>query len=91
MWIGEQPLDFESRHSYTFRVEATNTQIDPQYIRKGPFKDVATVRVTVEDADEPPVFSRPEYHLAVYENGPPGTPVGKVTAVDLDTPSSVIR
>ncbi|XP_029141372.1 cadherin-24 [Protobothrops mucrosquamatus] len=87
----KKPLDFESRHSYTFRVEATNTQIDPQYIRKGPFKDVATVRVTVEDADEPPVFSRPEYHLAVYENGPPGTPVGKVTAVDLDTPSSVIR
>uniref|UniRef100_A0A8C6VND2 Cadherin 24 n=1 Tax=Naja naja TaxID=35670 RepID=A0A8C6VND2_NAJNA len=67
----KKPLDFESRHSYTFRVEATNTQIDPQYIRKGPFKDVATVRVTVEDADEPPVFS--------------------LTAVDLDTPSSVIR
>ncbi|KAL7977712.1 hypothetical protein Chor_009661 [Crotalus horridus] len=87
----KKPLDFESRHSYTFRVEATNTQIDPQYIRKGPFKDVATVRVTVEDADEPPVFSRPEYHLAIYENGPPGTLVGKVTAVDLDTPSSVIR
>uniref|UniRef100_A0A8C6VNM2 Cadherin 24 n=1 Tax=Naja naja TaxID=35670 RepID=A0A8C6VNM2_NAJNA len=62
-----------------------------EYIRKGPFKDVATVRVTVEDADEPPVFSRSEYHLAVYENGPPGTLVGKVTAVDLDTPSSVIR
>ncbi|KAH0626179.1 hypothetical protein JD844_001003 [Phrynosoma platyrhinos] len=86
-----QPLDFESRRSYTFRVEATNTLIDPQYIRKGPFKDVATVRITVEDADEPPAFSRPEYHLAVYENSPPGTLVGKVTAVDLDSPSSVIR
>ncbi|XP_063159194.1 cadherin-24 isoform X2 [Candoia aspera] len=87
----KKPLDFESRRSYTFRVEATNTLIDPQYIRKGPFKDVATVRVVVEDADEPPAFSRPEYHLAVYENGPPGTLVGKVTAVDLDSPSSVIR
>ncbi|KAJ6653047.1 hypothetical protein lerEdw1_010133 [Lerista edwardsae] len=86
-----KPLDFESRRSYTFRVEATNTLIDPQYIRKGPFKDVATVRVTVEDADEPPAFSRPEYHLAVYENSPVGTLVGKVTAVDLDSPSSVIR
>ncbi|XP_061445431.1 cadherin-24 isoform X2 [Rhineura floridana] len=84
-------LDFESRRSYTFRVEATNTLIDPQYIRKGPFKDMATVRITVEDADEPPAFSRSEYHLAVYENSPPGTLVGKVTAVDLDSPSSVIR
>ncbi|XP_077170257.1 cadherin-24 isoform X2 [Paroedura picta] len=86
-----KPLDFESRRSYTFRVEATNTLIDPQYIRKGPFKDVATVRITVEDADEPPAFSRPEYRLAIYENSPPGTLVGKVTAVDLDSPSSVIR
>lgn len=72
-------------------MEATNTLIDPQYIRKGPFKDVATVRVTVEDADEPPAFSRPDYHLAVYENSPTGTLVGKVTAVDLDSPSSSIR
>nr|XP_020665410.1 cadherin-24 isoform X1 [Pogona vitticeps] len=87
----KKPLDFESRRSYTFRVEATNTIIDPQYIRKGPFKDVATVRVTVEDADEPPAFSRSEYHLAVYENSPLGTLAGKVTAVDLDSPSSVIR
>nr|XP_056719285.1 cadherin-24 [Euleptes europaea] len=86
-----KPLDFESRRSYTFRVEATNTLIDPQYIRKGPFKDVATVRIAVEDADEPPAFSRPEYRLAVYENSPPGTLVGKTTAVDLDSPSSVIR
>ncbi|XP_003229066.1 cadherin-24 [Anolis carolinensis] len=87
----KKPLDFESRRSYTFRVEATNTLIDPQYIRKGPFKDIATVRITVEDADEPPSFSRSEYHLAVYENSPPGTLVGKVAAVDLDSPSSVIR
>ncbi|XP_077773032.1 cadherin-24 isoform X1 [Podarcis muralis] len=87
----KKPLDFESRHSYTFRVEATNTLIDPQYIRKGPFKDMATVRITVEDADEPPAFSRSDYHLAVYENSPPGTLLGKVTAVDLDSPSSAIR
>nr|XP_028557943.1 cadherin-24-like isoform X1 [Podarcis muralis] len=74
----KKPLDFESRHSYTFRVEATNTLIDPQYIRKGPFKDMATVRITVEDADEPPAFSRSDYHLAVYENSPPGTLLGKI-------------
>uniref|UniRef100_A0A670KA56 Cadherin 24 n=1 Tax=Podarcis muralis TaxID=64176 RepID=A0A670KA56_PODMU len=84
----KKPLDFESRHSYTFRVEATNTLIDPQYIRKGPFKDMATVRITVEDADEPPAFSRSDYHLAVYENSPPGTLLGKVTAVDLDSPAA---
>nr|XP_028557942.1 LOW QUALITY PROTEIN: cadherin-24-like [Podarcis muralis] len=52
---------------------------------------MATVRITVEDADEPPAFSRSDYHLAVYENSPPGTLLGKVTAVDLDSPSSAIR
>ncbi|XP_029437278.1 cadherin-24 [Rhinatrema bivittatum] len=86
-----KPLDFESRKSYSFRVEATNTVIDPQYIRKGPFKDVATVRVVVEDADEPPLFSQSSYLLSVYENGEPGALVGRVTATDLDSQSSVIR
>ncbi|XP_058396931.1 cadherin-24 isoform X1 [Diceros bicornis minor] len=86
-----KPLDFETRHSYSFRVEATNTLIDPAYLRRGPFKDVASVRVAVQDAPEPPAFTQAAYHLAVPENKAPGTLVGQVSATDLDSPASPIR
>lgn len=84
-------LDFETRHSYSFRVEATNTLIDPAYLRRGPFKDVASVRVAVQDAPEPPAFTQAAYHLVVPENKAPGTLVGQVSATDLDSPASLIR
>uniref|UniRef100_A0A452QP81 Cadherin-24 n=1 Tax=Ursus americanus TaxID=9643 RepID=A0A452QP81_URSAM len=86
-----KPLDFETRRSYSFRVEATNTLIDPAYLRRGPFKDVASVRVAVQDAPEPPAFTQAAYHLAVPENKAPGTLVGQVSAADLDSPASPIR
>lgn len=86
-----QPLDFESRRSFTFRVEVMNTIIDPQYIRRGPFKDVTTVRITVGDVKEPPYFSQDPYILSVQENLPPGTLVGMVEAKDPDLQSSSIR
>uniref|UniRef100_A0A8B9WKK3 Cadherin 24 n=1 Tax=Bos mutus grunniens TaxID=30521 RepID=A0A8B9WKK3_BOSMU len=86
-----KPLDFETRRAYSFRVEATNTLIDPAYLRRGPFKDVASVRVAVQDAPEPPAFTQAAYHLAVPENKAPGTLVGQVSATDLDSPASPIR
>ncbi|XP_031217981.1 cadherin-24 isoform X3 [Mastomys coucha] len=86
-----KPLDFETRRSYTFRVEATNTLIDPAYLRRGPFKDVASVRVAVQDAPEPPAFTQATYHLVVPENKVPGTLVGQISASDLDSPASPIR
>ncbi|XP_033707238.1 cadherin-24 isoform X1 [Tursiops truncatus] len=86
-----KPLDFETRRSYSFRVEATNTLIDPAYLRRGPFKDVASVRVAVQDAPEPPAFTQAAYILAVPENKSPGTLVGQVSAADLDSQASPIR
>lgn len=86
-----KPLDFETRHSYSFRVEATNTLIDPAYLRRGPFKDVASVHIAVQDAPEPPAFTQTAYHLVVPENKAPGTLVGQVSATDLDSPASLIR
>ncbi|XP_075685049.1 cadherin-24 isoform X2 [Rhinoderma darwinii] len=86
----QKPLDFESRRSFTFRVEVMNTVIDPQYIRRGPFKDVTTVRVTVGDVNESPLFSQNPYTLSVLENQPPGTLVGVVQARDPDLQSSSI-
>ncbi|XP_008065995.1 cadherin-24 [Carlito syrichta] len=86
-----KPLDFETRRSYSFRVEATNTLIDPAYLRRGPFKDVASVHVAVQDAPEPPAFTQAAYHLVVPENKAPGTLVGQISAADLDSPASPIR
>lgn len=59
--------------------------MDPRFLRRGPFKDRASIRVAVLDADEPPRFSRSRYHMDVSENCPPACTVGRVSAVDPDT------
>eukprot|EP00061_Rhincodon_typus_P011380 g36336.t1 len=66
-------LDYESKKSYTLKVEAMNSRLDPRFLYLGPYKDTATVRIAVEDVDEPPVFSRPFYMLDVYEDIDVGT------------------
>uniref|UniRef100_A0AAV2KZB5 Cadherin domain-containing protein n=1 Tax=Knipowitschia caucasica TaxID=637954 RepID=A0AAV2KZB5_KNICA len=83
-----QLLDYETRNSYTFSVEVANPVVDPRFLKKGPFKDQATVRVMVLNADEPPKFSQSRYHLDVSENCPPVCAVGRVQAVDPDTGQS---
>ncbi|KAM9374238.1 cadherin-8 [Phaethornis superciliosus] len=86
-----KPLDFETKKSYTLKVEAANMHIDPRFISGGPFKDTATVKIVVEDADEPPVFSSPTYLLEVHENAAINSVIGQVTAHDPDVSSSPIR
>nr|XP_009943630.1 PREDICTED: cadherin-8 [Opisthocomus hoazin] len=86
-----KPLDFETKKSYTLKVEAANVHIDPRFISGGPFKDTATVKIVVEDADEPPVFSSPTYLLEVHENAAINSVIGQVTAHDPDVSSSPIR
>ncbi|XP_050835023.1 cadherin-8 [Serinus canaria] len=86
-----KPLDFESKKSYTLKVEAANIHIDPRFLSGGPFKDTATVKIVVEDADEPPVFSSPTYLLEVHENAALNSVLGQVTAHDPDVSSSPIR
>ncbi|XP_064016011.1 cadherin-8 isoform X2 [Pogoniulus pusillus] len=86
-----KPLDFETKKSYTLKVEAANIHIDPRFISGGPFKDTATVKIVVEDADEPPVFSSPTYLLEVHENAAINSVIGQVTAHDPDVSSSPIR
>lgn len=78
-------MDYESRSSYSFSVEVLNPIVDPRFLRRGPFKDRASIRVAVLDADEPPRFSRARYHMDVSENCPPACTVGRVSAVDPDT------
>ncbi|CAK6981469.1 cadherin-12-like isoform X1, partial [Scomber scombrus] len=87
----KKTLDYETKKSYIFKVEASNAQLDPRFLHLGPFKDSATVKVSVLDVDEPPVFTRPSYSMDVYEDTPPGTIIGSVTAHDLDASSSAVR
>ncbi|XP_070829578.1 cadherin-12-like [Chaetodon trifascialis] len=87
----KKTLDYETKKSYTFKVEASNAQLDPRFLYLGPFKDSATVKVNVLDMEEPPVFTKPSYSMDVYEDTPPGTIISSVTAHDLDASSSAVR
>uniref|UniRef100_A0A5F8GNK8 Cadherin-12 n=1 Tax=Monodelphis domestica TaxID=13616 RepID=A0A5F8GNK8_MONDO len=87
----KKPLDFETKKAYTFKVEASNLHLDHRFHSVGPFKDTATVKISVLDVDEPPVFSKPLYTMEVYEDTPVGTIIGAVTAQDLDVGSSAVR
>ncbi|KAG7468546.1 hypothetical protein MATL_G00144170 [Megalops atlanticus] len=87
----KKPLDFETRKSYTLKVEATNVRFDPQFSTAGPFKDTATVKIAVEDSDEPPVFSQSTYLLQVHENATVNTVIGQVVARDPDATGSLVR
>ncbi|XP_062336092.1 cadherin-12-like [Osmerus eperlanus] len=89
--ILKKPLDYESKKSYTFKVDASNAHVDPRFHSFGAFKDTATVKINVLDVDEPPVFNKPSYMMDVYEDTPVGTIIGAVTAQDLDASSSPVR
>ncbi|XP_068093212.1 cadherin-19-like [Hyperolius riggenbachi] len=78
-------VDFEKRNRrYHIQVRAENKYRSDLY-------DLTTIRVTVVDVDEPPVFLKKEYYMDVLENATVGSHVGSVTAKDPDSASSIIR
>ncbi|XP_059389944.1 cadherin-8-like [Carassius carassius] len=85
----KKPLDFESKKSYNLTVVATNIRADS--VTGGPYMDQATVKITVEDADEPPVFTKSAYLFDVHENAAINTVIGAVTARDQDATHSQVR
>ncbi|XP_066481890.1 cadherin-6 isoform X3 [Tiliqua scincoides] len=87
----KKALDFEKKRQFTLKVEAANPHVDSRFLYLGPFKDVATVRILVEDVDEPPVFSRPAYVLEVKEDVHINTVIGAVTAQDPDIAKNPIK
>uniref|UniRef100_A0A3B4ZPP2 Cadherin 7 n=1 Tax=Stegastes partitus TaxID=144197 RepID=A0A3B4ZPP2_9TELE len=89
--ILQKVLDFETKSSYTLRIEASNRYVDTRYLSAGPFSDTATVRLLVENVDEPPVFSSFVSRMVVSEAAPIGTDVGSVSAHDPDTFDSPVR
>uniref|UniRef100_A0A8P4G278 Cadherin domain-containing protein n=1 Tax=Dicentrarchus labrax TaxID=13489 RepID=A0A8P4G278_DICLA len=84
-------LDFETKSSYTLRVEASNRYVDTRFLSMGPFSDVTTVHLLVQNVDEPPVFSSSVSRVAISEAATVGTVVGSVSAHDPDTTNSPIR
>ncbi|NWJ04852.1 CADH9 protein, partial [Crypturellus undulatus] len=87
----KKQLDFENKMLYTLRVEATNTHLDPRFLQLGPFKDTALVKISVEDIDEPPVFSRTSYLIEVDEDVKEGSIIGHVVAQDPDITKNAIK
>ncbi|XP_026123648.1 cadherin-11-like [Carassius auratus] len=87
----KKPVDFETKRSYTLKVEASNPHVDPRFATWGPYKDTTIVKISVEDADEPPTFMAPSYSFEVEENAPAGTLVGRVHAKDTDIMNNPIR
>uniref|UniRef100_A0A8D3BYS2 Cadherin 7 n=1 Tax=Scophthalmus maximus TaxID=52904 RepID=A0A8D3BYS2_SCOMX len=86
-----KPLDFETKSSFSLRIEATNRNIDSNFLSLGPFSDTTSVKVTVQDVNEPPIFSSPLNNMVVPEDARVGTSIGRVSAHDPDTSSSAIR
>ncbi|XP_015425689.1 PREDICTED: cadherin-9-like [Myotis davidii] len=87
----KQNLDFENKMLYTLRVDASNTHPDPRFLHLGPFKDTAVVKISVEDIDEPPVFSKISYLIEVDEDVKEGSIIGQVTAYDPDATNNFIQ
>ncbi|XP_016363775.1 cadherin-7-like [Sinocyclocheilus rhinocerous] len=87
----QRPLDYETKSSFSLKIEATNRNVDPQFLTFGPFSDTAAVKVIVEDVNEPPVFSPLISRMVVSEAARVGAVIGTVSARDPDSSSSAIR
>ncbi|XP_076014284.1 cadherin-10-like isoform X1 [Genypterus blacodes] len=89
--IIKKELDYETKKDYEFRVEVRNTYLDARFIHGLQFKDYATVKVTVEDVDEPPIFTRNPYIIEVHEDTAAGSFVGVVSARDPDADGKPVK
>ncbi|XP_039999518.1 cadherin-6 [Xiphias gladius] len=85
-----KPLDYEKKHSYTVEIQVQNTQVDTRFMSAGS-KDMATVRIGVEDVDEPPLFDKASYLMEVKEDAEVGVAVGAVSAMDPDGTRSMVK
>ncbi|KAM8731787.1 cadherin-7 [Acanthopagrus schlegelii] len=86
-----KPLDFETKRRFVMAAEAVNDHVDLRFLTLEEFRDRTTLKIVVEDVDEPPVFLAPVYELKVPENAAVGTVVGSVGARDTDIVNKPIR
>lgn len=71
--------------------EAANDHADTRFLPLDEFRDRTTLKIAVEDVDEPPVFLRQLYEWKVPENAAVGTAVGSVSAKDGDAFDNPVR
>ncbi|XP_076617919.1 cadherin-7 [Chaetodon auriga] len=86
-----KPLDFETKRRFVMAAEAVNDHVDTRFLTLEEFRDRTTLKIVVEDVDEPPVFLSPVYDWKVPENVAVGTVVGSVSARDTDTVNKPVR
>ncbi|KAG8521138.1 Cadherin-20 [Galemys pyrenaicus] len=87
----KKPLSFESKKSYTLKVEGANPHLEMRFLSLGPFQDTTTVHISVEDVDEPPVFEPSFYFVEVPEDVAIGTTIQIISAKDPDVTNNSIR
>lgn len=82
MIVSTSPLDREKIPEYNLTVVAED-------LGSPPFRTITqyTIRLTDEN-DNPPVFSKPAYEVAVAENNAPGAYIATVVARDVDMGSN---
>ncbi|XP_077208962.1 cadherin-19-like isoform X2 [Paroedura picta] len=89
--ILKQKVDYENRSRYDIRVKVINRHIDERFLQDGPFEDTTHLKISVEDTDEPPVFTSKEYAMEISEGAVVGSLVGAVSARDPDNANSPVR
>ncbi|KAK6292884.1 hypothetical protein J4Q44_G00363850, partial [Coregonus suidteri] len=86
----KKPLNFESKASYTLKIEGANIHLDHRFLDKGPFSHVTIVHVSVEDVDEPPEFGSAAYYIEVPEDAEISKVFMTVSARDPDAANTSI-
>ncbi|XP_066848853.1 cadherin-19 isoform X4 [Anser cygnoides] len=84
-------VDYESKRRHSVSVKVVNRYIDDRFLKEGPFEDTTTVKISVQDADEPPVFNLENYVMEIAEGVANGSLVGVVSARDPDNDDSPVR
>lgn len=84
-------MDYESKRRHSVSVKVVNRYIDDNFLKEGPFEDTTTVKISVQDADEPPVFNLENYVMEIAEGVANGSLVGVVSARDPDNVNSPVR
>nr|XP_040023554.1 cadherin-7-like isoform X2 [Gasterosteus aculeatus aculeatus]XP_040023555.1 cadherin-7-like isoform X2 [Gasterosteus aculeatus aculeatus] len=86
-----KPLDYEAKRRFVMAAEAANDHVDTRFLTLEEFRDRTTLKIVVEDVDEPPVFLPAAHEWKVPENAAVGAVVGSVTARDTDAVNNPIR
>ncbi|XP_060767860.1 cadherin-5 isoform X2 [Neoarius graeffei] len=86
--ILKKKLDYETKPSYNFTIKLQEHVVQPPDNTN--LRSSAQILITVEDVDEPPVFTQTEYTFSVRE-GQKNIIVGTVSAKDTDKTSHRIR